>query len=126
MKVAIDGNTIDTKYIYRIGDIKKIIGNYKKSLGVRGYFKDRQLGDDQATIGFTVYLYDNREIDCFHTIKLIGFISQHTREEIVELATKDIRDFENRIIKIKSDLVKIWSDNQSEIPQFNSNKERDF
>ena len=91
MKIAINGDIIDTKNIYKIHEIDRndltggnwnhsfIIESFKnKYLYVRLYFTDEEL--------------QNKEDNDKHFIKINEF---------------------------RDSIVKIWSENQSEIPQFN-------
>ena len=91
MKIAINGDIIDTKNIYKIHEIEKndiISGDWNHSFIIES-FKGR-------------YLY----------IRLF-----FTDEIRVNKINND--NYFNKINEFRDSIIKIWSENQSDIPQFN-------
>ena len=121
MKIAIDGNIIEIENIYRIGNIitdSDCIDSSVRRIGIPIY-------NPSATISFIVYLYDDREIYCGHTINY-GDIHNFDNSLRIKLIEEEVEKLSDRMISIKSELTKLWSNNQSKIQQFNSNDKYNF
>lgn len=113
MKIAINGEIIDTKDIYKIGEIYE---------------------DYDNILVFKVYLFNNHTIE----VSLILPIDYHNYSGIISrketpyngiiMSDATMDDFRKmpeyieahtRISNLRNEIIKIWSENQSEIPQFN-------
>ena len=112
MKIAINGEIIDTKDIYKISDVNV---EYNFS---RPHFK------------FTMQLFNNIPIvvhnaadiflDGTFTLKTESFKilkEKATKQDLIEHPI--YVDAFNKISNLRNEIIKIWSENQSEIPQFN-------
>lgn len=86
MKIAINGDIIDTKNIYKIEKI--ITGYWERHHGELAWMSK---GSD---FGFSILLFNKHELIIKHYDKF-------------------------KVESIRNKLIKIWSNNQSEIPQFN-------
>ena len=88
MKIAINGEIIDTENIYKINDIDHHISKYSK-------FQKWNYGlEDQDFFYFKINLFENQSI---------------------LVKEKDLKTLEI----FRDSIIKIWSENQSAIPQFN-------
>ena len=88
MKIAINGEIIDTENIYKIKEIDHHISKYSK-------FQKWNYGwEDQDFFYFTINLFENQSI---------------------LVKEKDLKALET----FRDSIIKVWSENQSTIPQFN-------
>ncbi len=92
MKIAVNGYIIDTENIYTIGEIKK--NHYYAGNIWYHFFEIVSLNNKVIEIDIK---FDNETLNNKH---------------LLELSIMKIDRFRNSIIKV-------WSDNQSTIPQFN-------
>ncbi len=106
MIIAINGQLVNTKNIYLISEIKfSQEGNY--------YFKIYFFNDKKLNIYFSYTNLPERNIivdgkkQYYHQFYKQSWIDEHYPELL-----EKITEFRNQI-------VKVWSENQSEIPQFN-------
>jgi hypothetical protein len=116
MKIAINGNIIDTKDIYKISEITK---------------------DDIFHIHFkfTIYLFNAKKIDCkIYSNTYFDGAGYASLKETINFTEKNIRKIGKlqdcinsnqykealkKITNFRNSIVKVWSENQSDIPQFN-------
>lgn len=99
MKIAINGDIIDLKKIY---EITKIIKNEDvNSLYFNIYYSNNNY--QKIIIRRNKYLDNNQRF---------SNLSNTQQEEIDKLIL-------NEITNIRDSIIKIWCENQSEIPQFN-------
>lgn len=87
MKIAINGDIIDTKDIYKI---TKIQSGYWNTYDIKGWFEPDTNGD---TFGFYIIFFNKTQ--------------------------EDYHGNYNKLSKFREQIIKIWSKNQNEIPQFN-------
>lgn len=110
MKIAVNGNIIDTEHIYKITPLY-----IQKEL----YF-----------MRFYIKLFNNKDIEVFKTtgiyyhsvgdtleIKNIEKYIKITRKEAL-LRSEYVNSLKD-ITNFRDSIIKIWKDNQSTIPQFN-------
>lgn len=92
MKISINGEIIDTDRIFKITPV------------IRGYFDDLDgyfIEDKGGNTEYCDYLY----------IFQIEFFDKR----LIEIENKS----QEKLIKFREDIIKVWSQNQSIIPQFN-------
>lgn len=116
MKIAINGNVINTKKIY---NITKIEGDF--DLNTSHYLKDSKIKDKHATLWFKILFLNGERL----VIKITG---DDLFERKVNYHWNDwfTKDYDNKIIKLeekittlRNSIIEIWSKNKSQIPQFN-------
>lgn len=107
MKIAINGNIIDTKNIYKITKLEEKSINASKNL--TDHFK------------FSIKSFNNQEIDIW-----INGDSLFERKPNYQWNDWYLEDYEFKFVLLKQkanefrdSIIKVWSENQSEIPQFN-------
>lgn len=122
MKIAIQNKVIDTNDIYCIHEIDIPYGSSEswKSMKFKELPEDIQkaLVNGSNTINFDIEFFNNKEL----TVSLEKF-SQVENNKLGEgetLYDVFLRNIE-RLEKMRNDIIKIWSDNQSNIPTFNLN-----
>lgn len=92
MQIAINGKIIDTKDIYKINKIS--IGYYDTSEECRWFVKTKDKPEyGNLTNRFVIKFYNRKKF---------------------EIVSKS----DEKINKIREDIINIWSDNQSTIPSF--------
>ena len=122
MKIAINGEIIDTKDIYKIS--KVVVGS---KVGTFQYFSF------DITLFNKIKVVINQDIELFldrnsslKSCKMDLFLENGGFELLKENATNQdliehpiYVDALNKINNLRDGVIKIWSENQSEIPQFN-------
>ena len=116
MKIAINGEIIDTESIYKIS---KVTSSYRGGSYI--YY---------ISFEFNIFLFNRKEIQVYNQVSI--YLDKHSSlmtgysEVIKHNATKE--DLENhpiyiealsKISNLRDEIIKIWSNNQSSIPQFN-------
>ena len=116
MKIAVQGKIIDTENIYYITESSNFYSDEKKK-NVFGFeivsFNDNRIEVSQSPIeGFYEILRDK------------GFpekdfpIDENLREEKSKIYNEVIAKNKEKIERMRIDIVNIWSQNQSKIPNF--------
>lgn len=101
MKIAINGDVIDTKDIYKITKVQENENEWGKVFYIQLFNKI----EIEVAIGYTKFDYDTMKASTQEEANAI--VIEHKSATV-----KKIEDFRQSIIDI-------WSDNQSDIPQFN-------
>lgn len=114
MKIAINGDIIDTKDIYKIRDITtKDVGHLNFRF-VLHLFNGKYID---------IKLYSNTYFNgnAHSSIKTKnGTINNHNTGTLKDCISSDeYKAALNKISKFRDQIIKIWSENQSDIPQFN-------
>ena len=114
MKISIQGNLIDTDNIYRIGDIKKECSNMFS-------FEIESFNEKTKEIGTTAYPLYQSLLKFLNTQAENSNVPLHsllTPQKKAELWNKSLEETEKEISEMRENIIKIWSDNQSNIPTF--------
>jgi DNA-directed RNA polymerase subunit F len=96
MKIAINGEIIETKNILKISTLQRTNIFHSDSGSWEEPYDKKELNRDFA---FTITLFNNNYI-------------------LVEIRPKSINEI-RKIFNMYDKIIKIWSENQSDIPQFN-------
>lgn len=111
MKIAVNGNIIDTKHIYKITEIKNALYN-----SYAGPTDPHYLG-----YSFNIDFFNKRELiitisgdDLFP--RKPNYAWNDWYKENYECKFQLMKE---KIEKLRQSIIKIWLENQSEIPQFN-------
>lgn len=123
MKIAVQGKIIDTDNIYSISEI--IEGhNYK-------YFEIESFNDKFLKVSIKNW-EENKLTEKFEDLRKNYLSLKETKinagQELNPDDWKEIQEFHNEIPKenerrlenMRQDIIKIWSENQSKIPTFNT------
>lgn len=110
MIIAINGNLIDTKNIYKIDKIY-FSSEYEGYCFNINFFNDKTLwiGRNVYNINKSSVKVDGITIFCFK-------IESDKKEEWVNTHAPELLEM---ITGFRNQIVKVWSENQPEIPQFN-------
>jgi hypothetical protein len=108
MIIAINGNLIDTKNIFKITPVSK----------------EREWDDDNSRMArfFLIVMFNNITLEVFQQ----SFITRteplpFDNPELVESIIRAEVEASNIVFdKFRESIINVWSDNQSDIPQFNS------
>ncbi|MFW6226091.1 MAG: hypothetical protein ACOC3V_03960 [bacterium] len=100
MKIAINGDIIDTKHIYKISKLETINFAYPKNYG------------SHYCCSFRIQSFNRKTIVVENVYDFTGYQNQDDFYRVVKNTEKKLSDFRDKIINI-------WLQNQSEIPQFN-------
>ena len=90
MKIAINGDIINTKDIYKVTKIQKVFYDFE--------------------FRFSIELFNNHEIQ-------VGILEWAVEEK--EYTRQELNKAKIKLAKFRQSIIDIWSENQSEIPQFN-------
>jgi hypothetical protein len=101
MKIAINGDIIDTKDIYKITKVQENENEWGKVFYIQFFNKN----EIEVAIAYTQFDYNTMKASTQEEANSI--LIEHKN-----VTVKKIEDFRQSIIDI-------WSDNQSDIPQFN-------
>lgn len=122
MKIAINGEIIDTESIYKIDKI---------------YEYESEYSDMFDSLRFNIDLFNDKTIEVKVTLPIYfyGYGESISRKELVNKQDTDIimedatiEDFRKmpeyieahaKISNLRDEIIKIWSNNQGTIPQFN-------
>lgn len=101
MKIAVNGEVIDTKDIYKISRIQECDEVYGKV--------------------FYIQLFNKIEIEVAITYPKFDYNGKtpSSQEEANALITEHRQKTIDKIEAFRQSIIDIWSDNQSDIPQFN-------
>lgn len=115
MKIAINGEIIDTEYIYKFGNIKT---NTKSHLDHTFHI---QLMNHE-------YMYFTESSGCYISNKYTSITRLDYSKDDMFNGERNLIDLQNskeyissllKITKFRQSIIDIWSNNQSTIPQFN-------
>lgn len=121
MKIAINGQIVDTDTIFSVSE--KIYENQNEYCFDVNFFDEKSI---------TVSIY-KRNMSGNKAHNMYMFVHEKINKPFLELSEKEqnIRVFlwnaiptenKNKIEKMRQDIVKIWSENQSKIPTFDIKK----
>lgn len=115
MKIAIDDNIIETADIYKIGPVEsKTYGHIYHCFTIH-FFKGKELD---------VEIYSSTYISCGY----VSIVNKNgTEKKIYNNGTIDdcrksasYQKSLTKLTKLREDIIKIWSENQSNIPKFST------
>jgi hypothetical protein len=120
MKIVVEGQIIDTENIYRISD--------EVLEGDNVYYFDI-VSFNEMTLEVSVKKYQNNKISDEFEIQRLSYLEikeTNISDEEKRLCWKKAEEIHNQIPienknsleKMRQDIVKIWSENQSVIPKF--------
>lgn len=121
MKIAINGDIIDTELIYEITDVRVYINTFSVYFNGEIYFNINLFNNNLKQIKINVETYYSSKekfMDFKEINKEFAMLSMNEREDFV----KNTHAFKTALIKIENfrkEIVDIWSNHQSHIPQFN-------
>jgi hypothetical protein len=113
MIIAVNGNIIDTKNIFKITPISK----------------ESEWDDNNSRMAkfFLIVMFNNITLEIYQQSHLIRTWNERTEPlplhntELLESIIKPEREASNIVFdKFRESIISVWSDNQSDIPQFNS------
>ena len=114
MKIIVDGNLIDTEFIYKISDV------YASQYHTQVYQNNdtcTYIGNSfTITYAFRIDFINKNHLDVilhkFYGDKLTGTVDM----EWYEIERKSIY---NKVEKLKNEVQEVWLENQTDIPKFN-------
>lgn len=99
MKIAVNGDIIDTKDIYKISKIQE--------------------NDDVYGKVFYIQLFNKIEIEVAITYPDYNGKTPSSQQEADTLLAEHRQKTIDKIEAFRQSIITVWSDNQSDIPQFN-------
>lgn len=124
MKIAVEGQIIDTDNIYSISD--KVLENNNNY-----YFNIVSFNDNELEVSIK-QLEKNESSEKFETLRVSYLQIKETDmsetekkriwEEVSEVYKQIPIENKNKLEKMRQDIVNLWSDNQAKIPTFDIKK----
>jgi len=119
MKIAINGEIIDTENIYKITKIS--------NLNIKEYINIIRINKSHFEIYFNIMLNNNfsdKKIIVKLKSKQLEF--KYMEDSEINTLVKELEEWQtntlDKISNFREKIIKAWSDNQSTIPQFNIEK----
>lgn len=107
MIVAINGNLIDTKNIFKITPISKE--------------KEWDYDNDRDARHFLIVMFNNISLEVFQQSHISTEPLPFDNPELAQSIIRANVEASNVAFdKLRESIINVWSDNQSDIPQFNS------
>ena len=122
MKIVVQRQTIDTDNIYSVSEVYKndkyiIPGEYFYASVY--CFDIESFNDKVLTVNISINDdVDNEQDKIIEQISVPGISVEALLEESKKVKAELILKNKKRIEKMRSEIIKIWSENQSEIPMF--------
>lgn len=117
MKIAVQGQIIDTDNIYLIGEVVKEHNAF--------VFTIESFNDNFLEVSVATYAKNSKSAE-WNELRSITPIAEETDEQskyMYKLMSFDVpEENKDRLEKMRQDIVNIWSSNQSVIPTFDIKK----
>jgi hypothetical protein len=104
MKIAVNGNIIDTENIYKITKVE-IDNIIEESENRFAFYKGHWI-----TISFKIKIFNNKDIQILESLRDFNSFINYKNDKFNSI---------QKLNKFRDSIIEIWSENQSEIPQFN-------
>ncbi len=103
MIISILGNNIDTNNIYQVTPIEFVglIGDFEEDLRYIPTSKE-----ECTSVNFTILMFNKKKLE----IKLSRYEDTNWANDLIEERLQ-------KVTKLREELIKIWSNNQSSIPK---------